>query len=259
MRRSIKTPRKPNRPAARKTAAKQPAPAPGTAGAAAKSAPSPIRRRPVAAIMPKSAKAAMRAPAQRRLVIGITGASGVIYGVRLLESLKNSGIESHLVMTRAAEMTIAYETTHTAKDVRALADRSYAITDIGAAIASGSFHTLGMVVMPCSMKTLAEIATGVSGNLLSRAADVTLKERRRLVLVPRETPLHLGHIRNMAAATEIGAIIAPPMPAFYAQPQSLDDMIDHTVGRVLDLFGLDSGLVKRWHGRPVRATPEVQD
>lgn len=253
MRRSIKTPRKPARSAAKKAAPKAPSSA---SGALAKSAPAPIRRRPAAAIMPKAPTAAVRAPAQRRLVIGITGASGVIYGLRLLESLKKSGIESHLVMTRAAEMTIAYETAYTVKDVKALADRNYAISDIGAAIASGSFHTLGMAVMPCSMKTLAEIATGVTSNLLSRAADVTLKERRRLVLVPRETPLHLGHIRNMAAVTEIGAVVAPPMPAFYAQPQSLDDMINHTVGRVLDLFGLDSGLVKRWSGRPAKAAAE---
>ncbi len=196
------------------------------------------------------ATAAMRAPAQRRLVVGITGASGVIYGIRLLEALKGSGIESHLILSRAAEMTIAYETAHAVKDVKALAHTVYPVGDIGAAISSGSFQTLGMAILPCSMKTLAEIATGVTTTLLSRAADVTLKERRRLVLVPRETPLHLGHLRNMTAATEMGAIIAPPMPGFYAQPQSLDDLVNHTVGRVLDLFGLDAGLVKRWTGRP---------
>jgi len=204
------------------------------------------RRQSIAA----PAKSAARTPAQRRLVVGITGASGVIYGIRLLEALKSSGIESHLVLTRAAEMTIAYETDRDIKDVKALADKVYAIGDIGAAISSGSFQTLGMVVMPCSMKSLAEIATGVTGSLLSRAADVTLKERRRLVLVPRETPLHLGHLRNMTAVTEMGAIVAPPMPGFYAMPQSLEDVIDHTVGRVLDLIGLDSGLVKRWTGKP---------
>lgn len=176
----------------------------------------------------------------------------MIYGLRLLESLKGSGIETHLVLTRAAEMTIAYETDRTPKDVRALADRVYPVADIGAAIASGSFQTLGMVVIPCSMKTLAEIATGVTANLLTRAADVTLKERRRLVLVPRETPLHLGHIRNMASVTEMGAIVAPPMPGFYALPQSIDDIVAHSVGRVLDLFGLDPGLVKRWSGKPAR-------
>ena len=147
-------------------------------------------------------------------------------------------------------MTIAYETPYAVKDVKALAHTVYPVGDIGAAISSGSFQTLGMAILPCSMKTLAEIATGVTSTLLSRAADVTLKERRRLVLVPRETPLHLGHLRNMTAATEMGAIIAPPMPGFYAQPQSLDELIDHTVGRVLDLFGLDAGLVKRWTGRP---------
>lgn len=204
----------------------------------------------LAKAVPTPTKPIVRAPAQRRLVVGITGASGVIYGIRLLESLKGSGIESHLVLTRPAEMTIVYETAYTPQQVKALADKVYPIADIGAAIASGSFQTLGMAVMPCSMKTLAEIATGVTGNLLSRAADVTLKERRRLVLVPRETPLHLGHIRNMASVTEIGAIVAPPMPGFYAQPQTLDDVINHTVGRVLDLFGIDSGLVKRWTGKP---------
>lgn len=183
-------------------------------------------------------------------MVGITGASGVIYGIRLLEALKGSGIESHLILSRAAEMTIAYETSYAVKDVKALAHTVYPVGDIGAAISSGSFQTLGMAILPCSMKTLAEIATGVTTTLLSRAADVTLKERRRLVLVPRETPLHLGHLRNMVAATEIGAVIAPPMPGFYAMPQSLDDMINHTVGRVLDLFGLDAGLVKRWTGRP---------
>lgn len=209
-----------------------------------------IRKRSQAAISAGKILPAIRHPAQRRLVVGITGASGVTYGIRLLEALKNSGIESHLVMSRAAEMTIAYETTRDAKDVKALATKVYAVGDIGAAISSGSFQTLGMVILPCSMKTLAEIATGVTSTLLSRAADVTLKERRRLVLVPRETPLHLGHLRNMTAVTEMGAIIAPPMPAFYAMPQTLEDLVDHTVGRVLDLFGLDSGLVKRWSGRP---------
>lgn len=188
----------------------------------------------------------------KRLIVGISGASGVIYGIRLLESLKDSEIETHLVVTRAAEMTIAYETTYTAKDVKSLADVVYPLEDVGAAIASGSFQTLGMVVAPCSMKTLAEIATGVTGNLLTRAADVVLKERRRLVLVPRETPLHLGHLRNMVSVTEIGAIVAPPMPAFYAEPKTLDDLIDHSVGRVLDLFGIESGLVRRWQGSPLK-------
>lgn len=197
-------------------------------------------------------KSATVPPSQRRLVVGITGASGVIYGIRLLEALQHSGIESHLVLSRAAEMTIAYETQRGIKDVKALAHTTYPVADIGAAISSGSFHTLGMAIMPCSMKTLAEIATGVTTTLLGRAADVTLKERRRLVLVPRETPLHLGHLRNMTTVTEMGAIVAPPMPGFYALPQTLDDLIDHTVGRVLDLFGLDAGLVKRWSGKPLK-------
>jgi 4-hydroxy-3-polyprenylbenzoate decarboxylase len=213
-----------------------------------------IRKRSQAAAKPgqfaTAARAPQRPPALRRLVVGITGASGVIYGIRLLEALKGSGIESHLVLSRAAEMTIAYETSHAIKDVKALAHTVYPVADIGAAISSGSFHTLGMAIMPCSMKTLAEIATGVTAMLLSRAADVTLKERRRLVLVPRETPLHLGHLRNMITVTEMGAIVAPPMPGFYAMPQSIDDLVNHTVGRVLDLFGLDTGLVKRWTGRP---------
>lgn len=249
MRRTMKT----SRATKKKTAAK-PAPAAVSSSgqSLAKSTPSTTRRRPVAAKAPNAATTVIRAPAQRRLVIGITGASGVIYGLRLLEWLKGSSIESHLVLTRAAEMTIAYETSYAIKDVKAMAAKTYPISDIGAAISSGSFQTLGMVVMPCSMKTLAEIATGVTANLLTRAADVTLKERRRLVLVPRETPLHLGHLRNMAAVTEMGAIVAPPMPAFYAQPQSLDDLVNHTVGRVLDLFGIESTLVKRWNGRPMR-------
>lgn len=245
MRRTVKS--------ASRASAKKPAAKPAAAHAKSTlSPPSPGRRRPTVEKIANASTHAIRAPSQRRLVVGITGASGVIYALRLLESLKGSGIETHLVLTRAAEMTIAYETQTTAMAVRALADKTYAINDIGAAIASGSFHTLGMAVIPCSMKTLAEIATGVTANLLSRAADVTLKERRRLVLVPRETPLHLGHLRNMSAVTEMGAVIAPPMPAFYAQPQSLDDLIDHAVGRVLDLFGLDSSLVKRWSGKPLK-------
>lgn len=184
--------------------------------------------------------------AQDRLVIGISGASGVLYGVRLLEALRDLSVASHLIMTKAAEMTLAYETNHKANEVRALADASYPINDIGAAPASGSFPTLGMIIAPCSMKTLAEIATGMTTNLLTRAADVSLKERRRLVLVPRETPLHAIHLRNMLTLTEMGAIIAPPVPAFYARPVSLDAMVDHSVGRMLDLFGLDTGRVHRW-------------
>lgn len=186
----------------------------------------------------------------RTMVVGISGASGAIYGIRLLEALRDLGVESHLVMTRAAEITLAHETDLKVKDVQALASAVHRPEDIAAPISSGSFPTLGMIVAPCSVGTLSEIATGGARNLLTRAADVTLKERRRLVLMVRETPLHLGHIRAMAAATEIGAIIAPPLPAFYTRPQSLDDIIDHGVGRVLDLFGLETGRIKRW-GRDV--------
>jgi len=185
-----------------------------------------------------------------RLVIGISGASGAIYGIRLLKALKPLAVETHLVISRAAELTIAYETDYKIPDVRALADASYAIGDLGAAIASGSFRTLGMVIAPCSIKTMAEIATGVTSSLLTRAADVTLKERRRLVLALRETPLHTGHLRSLLALSEMGAVVAPPVPAFYAQPESLDAMVDHTVGRLADLFGLDTGGVKRWAGPP---------
>ncbi len=183
---------------------------------------------------------------QRKLIVGISGASGVVYGIRLLQALRIAGVETHLILSKAAEMTLAYETDLKPRDVRALADVSYAIGDVGAPCASGSFPSDGMVIAPCSMKTLAEIATGVTGNLLSRAADVALKERRRLVLMARETPLTLVHLRNMTTVTEMGGIIAPPVPAFYAKPDSLDDMIDHSVGRVMDLFGIQSDLVRRW-------------
>jgi 4-hydroxy-3-polyprenylbenzoate decarboxylase len=185
---------------------------------------------------------------RKRIVVGISGASGVVYGVRLLEMLRALDVESHLVMSRSAQVTLAYETDHRLADVRALADAHYPNADIGAAISSGSFRVDGMIVAPCSMKTLAEIATGNTGSLLSRAADVMLKERRRLVLMVRETPLHLGHLRNMTAATEAGAIIYPPVPAFYAQPDSLESMIRHTLGRVLDLFDIDIGDMARWEG-----------
>jgi len=180
------------------------------------------------------------------LIVGISGASGAIYGVRLLETLKRLRIESHLVMSKAAEMTIGYEIEMQPADVKALADVVYPIGDLGAPISSGSFPTLGMIVAPCSVRSLAEIATGVTSSLLTRAADVTLKERRRLVLMLRETPLHSGHLRNMLALSDMGAIIAPPVPAFYARPKSLEAMVDHSIGRVLDLFGIDSGRVRRW-------------
>ncbi len=181
-----------------------------------------------------------------RLVIGISGASGVIYGVRLLQALQEFPVETHLVMTRTAEVTLAHETSLKVAEVHALAGRTYAVDDLAAAISSGSFRTLGMIVAPCSMRSLGEIANGISSTLLTRAADVALKERRRLVLLVRETPLHAIHLRNMTRLAEAGAIIAPPVPAFYNRPQSLDDIIDHTIGRVLDLFDLDTGRVKRW-------------
>ena len=181
-----------------------------------------------------------------RLMVGISGASGVIYGVRLLELLRPLAVETHLVMTKAAEMTLAYETDLKPTDVRALADVNHVNTDIGAAPASGSFKMLGMIVAPCSIRSMSEIATGVTSSLLTRAADVVLKERRRLVLVIRETPLHAGHLHNLARLAELGAIVAPPMPAFYPRPASVDDVIDHTAGRVLDLFDIDVGVVRRW-------------
>lgn len=181
-----------------------------------------------------------------RLAVGISGASGVVFGVRLLEALGDLGIETHLVITPAAEVTLGCETAYKIAHVKALAARCYAADDMAAPIASGSFQTMGMAIAPCSMRSLAEIANGATTTLLTRAADVTLKERRRLVLLPRETPLHSGHLRNMLAVSDLGGIIAPPVPAFYAKPESIEDMIDHTVGRVLDLFGLDTGKVERW-------------
>lgn len=184
----------------------------------------------------------------KRLIIGISGASGAIYGVRLLEILKDSEIETHLIISRSAHLTLAAETPFKVSDVEALADVVHSNLDLGAACSSGSFKNLGMVIAPCSIKTMAEIATGATANLISRAADVALKERRRVVLMLRETPLHLGHIRSMAAVTEAGAIVYPPVPAFYTQPTSLEDMIDHTLGRVLDLFDIDLNLVRRWDG-----------
>ncbi|HEV7320566.1 MAG TPA: UbiX family flavin prenyltransferase [Ensifer sp.] len=184
----------------------------------------------------------------KRMIVGISGASGVVYGKRILELLRDLEIETHLIMSRAACITLAAEATFSRQDLEALATTTHSNKDIGAVCSSGSYKTLGMIVAPCSVKTLAEIATGTTDNLISRAADVVLKERRRLVLMLRETPLHLGHIRNMAQVTEMGGIIYPPVPAFYAKPQSIEDMVDHTVGRVLDLFDLDPGVVRRWRG-----------
>ncbi|HWK86251.1 MAG TPA: UbiX family flavin prenyltransferase [Xanthobacteraceae bacterium] len=194
----------------------------------------------------------------KRLIVGMSGASGAVYGIRLLEVLKDSGIQTHLVMSKAAKITLATETDFKVSDVERLASVVHSNEDIGAACASGSFHTLGMVVAPCSVKTMSEIATGVTSHLLSRSADVALKERRRVVLVLRETPLHLGHIRSMAAVTEAGAIVFPPVPAFYARPASLEEMVDHTIGRVLDLFDIDVGLVSRWTGERSRPKADTK-
>ncbi len=184
----------------------------------------------------------------RRIVVGISGASGVTYGVRVLDALRELGVESHLVVTRAALLTLSQETDLTPDGLMDRADVVHKLADVGATIASGSFRTLGMIVAPCSVRTMSEIATGVTSTLLTRAADVVLKERRPLVLMVRETPLHLGHLRTMTALTEMGAIIAPPLPAFYAQPKSIEDIVDQSVGRALDMFGLDWSAVRRWDG-----------
>jgi 4-hydroxy-3-polyprenylbenzoate decarboxylase len=191
----------------------------------------------------------------RRLIVAITGASGFVYGVRLLQLLQPLDVETHLIVSRAAQITMACETDLKLADVTALADRVHRNEDIAACIASGSYRTLGMVIAPCSMKTLAEIACGTSSSLIARAADVVLKERKRLVLLARETPLTLTHLRNMTAVTEMGAIVAPPVPAFYARPKDLDAMVDHTAGRVLDLFDIDVSAVRRWTG-PVSGRSE---
>ena len=183
---------------------------------------------------------------QRRLIVGITGASGVVYGQRLLQALARLEIETHLVLTRSAALTITYELDQPVDAIKALASKVHPINDVGASIASGSFKTEGMIIAPCSMHTLAAIATGVCDNALTRAADVVLKERRRLVLLVRETPLHLGHLRNMTAVTEMGAIVSPPVPAFYSKPKTIEALVDHTIGRALDLFDLDSETVTRW-------------
>lgn len=182
----------------------------------------------------------------RRLVVGISGATGIVYASRLLELLKPTDVETHLVVSRAGDITRSQETDLTPERMRGLADVTYTIGNIAAPLASGSFKTIGMVVLPCSMKTLAEIATGLSESLLSRAADVTLKERRRLVLVVRETPLNLIHLRNMLSVTEAGAIVFPPVPAFYTEPSSIDDMVTQTVGRILDLFDIETPGIRRW-------------
>jgi 4-hydroxy-3-polyprenylbenzoate decarboxylase len=181
-----------------------------------------------------------------RLIIGISGASGAAYGVRLLEACQALEVETHLVVSRSAALTLASETDFSIADVNAKASHVHKIGDVGASIASGSFQTRGMVVAPCSVRTMSEIASGVTSTLLTRAADVVLKERRRLVLMVRETPFHLGHLRTMTSLTEMGAIIAPPLPAFYTRPRTIDELVDQSVGRTLDLFGLSWAGVKRW-------------
>lgn len=184
-----------------------------------------------------------------RLIVAITGSSGAIYGIRLLEALRAARkIEIHLVLSKGGKLTIGLETGRSIKEVAALADEVHRDDDLAASIASGSFRTAGMIVAPCSMKTLSGIVNSYADNLVVRAADVVLKEQRKLVLMPRETPLHVGHCRLLLQAAEMGAIIAPPMPAFYNAPRSLQDAVDHSVGRVLDLFDIDSGLVRRWQG-----------
>ena len=181
-----------------------------------------------------------------RLAVGITGASGVVYGLRTLDALRELGVESHLVLSKSAALTLAQEAGLSVSEVNAKADIVHRPADVGASIASGSFRTLGMIIAPCSVRTMSEIATGVTSSLLTRAADVTLKERRTLVLMVRETPLHLGHLRTMTKLAEMGAVIAPPLPAFYAKPASIAEMVDQSVGRALDLFDLSWRPVKRW-------------
>ena len=183
---------------------------------------------------------------KKRMIVGISGATGIIYAIRLLEILKHLQIESHLVITKTGDLTRAYETDISKQALRGMCDFFYTIGDLMAPIASGSFKTMGMIIAPCSMRSLGEIASGATSNLLTRAADVVLKERRRLVLLARECPLHAGHLKNMLAVTEMGGIIAPPTPAFYMMPKTLDDIVNQTVGRTLDLFDIDAGNFPRW-------------
>ncbi|MFZ0266307.1 UbiX family flavin prenyltransferase [Caulobacter sp.] len=188
----------------------------------------------------------LASPERPRLVVGISGASGVVYGLRALDACRELGVESHLVLSKSAVLTLSQETGFSVGEVNEKADVVHRVGDVGAAIASGSYRTLGMIVAPCSVRTMSEIATGVTASLLTRAADVTLKERRPLVLMVRETPLHLGHLRTLTKLAEMGAVIAPPLPAFYAKPQSIAEMVDQSVGRAFDLFGLSWRPVKRW-------------
>jgi len=181
-----------------------------------------------------------------KLIVGISGASGIVYGIRALELLRDNNIETHLVMTKSAELTLHHELDSSVAKVNELASKVYSVKNIGASIASGSFLTSGMLIAPCSIRTMSEISTGVTSSLLTRAADVILKEKRRLVLMVRETPLHTGHLRTMTQLSEMGAVIAPPVPAFYAQPVTIDDIVTQAVGRALDLFGLHISEVSRW-------------
>ena len=198
--------------------------------------------------MSRTSLSASPKPAPRRLIVGITGASGAIYGIRILQALLGSGIETHLVMSESARITLAAESDMDSAEVEALASVVHHARNIGATVSSGSFKTMGMVIAPCSIRTLSEIAWGTTSTLVTRAADVVLKERRRLVLMLRETPLHAGHLQSMLQATQNGAIIMPPVPAFYARPQTVDDIVNHSVGRVLDLFDIETELVARWKG-----------
>jgi 4-hydroxy-3-polyprenylbenzoate decarboxylase len=195
---------------------------------------------------PGRLKGALVTAERQRLVVGVSGASGAIYGLRALDACRELGVESHLIISRSAALTLSQERAMSVAEAQARADVVYKVADVGAAIASGSFRTLGMIIAPCSVRTMSEIASGVTASLLTRAADVTLKERRPLVLMVRETPLHLGHLRSMVKLAEMGAVLAPPMPAFYARPASLEEMVDQSVGRALDLFGLSWKPVKRW-------------
>lgn len=204
--------------------------------------------------MSQEKKTAGRAPG--RLIVGLSGASGLVYGVRMLEVLREAGLEVHLVMSKSAEITLAHETDYKVAEVKALAHVVHQNTDLGAAISSGSFKTMGMVIAPCSIRTASEIAYGVTSTLMARAADVVLKERRRLVLMVRESPLHTGHLRTLTQLSEIGAIVAPPLPGFYARPDTIEDMIEHTVGRTLDLFEIETGLVRRWRDPAGDARPK---
>ncbi|WP_029354495.1 UbiX family flavin prenyltransferase [Bosea sp. 117] len=190
----------------------------------------------------------MDKPERPRIVVGISGASGAVYGVRAIEMLEAAGVETHLIVTRSAHLTISQELGLSPAALAEKASVVHNVADVGASISSGSFRTLGMLIAPCSVRSMSEIATGVTSSLMSRAADVVLKERRKLVLMVRETPLHLGHLRTMTALTEMGAIVMPPVPAFYALPNTLAEMVDHSVSRALDLFGIDSGACHRWTG-----------